>query len=68
MEKQTKTPYRTSIQAAEYLCLKPKTLRNMRWRGQGPRYRKHGSKVVYHVDELDKWSEERGLGAGTKAG
>jgi len=68
MKETRQTPFRTSQQAAEYLCLTPKTLRNMRWRGVGPRYRKHGSKVIYHIDELDKWSDGRGLGAGAKAG
>lgn len=68
MKKRPQTPFRTTEQAAHFLLMSPKTLRNMRWRGEGPRYRKHGRKVVYHVDELSAWSERRGMLSEPKAG
>ena len=43
--------------AARLLKLKPKTLENMRWKGEGPRYRKHGANVAWHRDDVMRWSE-----------
>ena len=54
-----KSPFLTSQEAADYLRLDVKTLNNMRWRGEGPNYRKHGGKVVYHMDDLAYWSSGR---------
>jgi hypothetical protein len=31
----------------------------MRWQQTGPDSRKHGGRVVYHIDDLDAWSRER---------
>ena len=49
------SPYLTPEEAGAYLRLEPQTLNNMRWKGLGPNYRKHGGKVLYHRDELDAW-------------
>jgi len=46
-----------SKQAAEYLGLKPNTLAKMRVFGNGPKYRKHGFRVLYALDDLNAWSE-----------
>ena len=54
-----KSPFLTSQEAADYLRLDVKTLNNMRWRREGPNYRKHGGKVVYHMSDLDYWSKDR---------
>lgn len=54
-----KSPFLTSQEAGDYLRLDAKTLNNMRWRGEGPNYRKHGGKVVYHITDLDYWSKNR---------
>jgi hypothetical protein len=51
------SPFMTESEAADYLKLKAKTLRNMRWRGEGPSYRKHGSRVVYEVNDLRAYSQ-----------
>ncbi len=51
------TVFVTTIEAAEYLGLKPNTLAKMRVYGTGPEYRKHGRYVRYHIDELNHWSE-----------
>jgi hypothetical protein len=58
----SKSPYLTSQEAADYLRLDVKTLNNMRWRGEGPNYRKHGGKVVYHLSDLNYWSTDRDAG------
>jgi len=50
------SPYMMTDEAASYLKLKKRTLDNMRWRGEGPRYRKHGGRVCYHVNDLEDWS------------
>lgn len=52
----TESPYQNTDEAAQYLRLMPRTLKNMRWKGQGPRYRKHGTRVFYHIKDLAKWS------------
>jgi excisionase family DNA binding protein len=54
------SPYFDTDEAALYLRIERRTLENMRWRGEGPRYRKHGGRVRYHVADLDSWSESRG--------
>ncbi|WP_136661347.1 helix-turn-helix domain-containing protein [Nitratireductor sp. XY-223] len=46
-----------SREAAEYLGLKPNTLAKMRVYGNGPKYRKHGFRVLYAIDDLNAWSE-----------
>jgi len=52
----SKTPFLTVEEAARYLRLKKRTLDNMRWMGTGPKFRKHGGRIYYHVDELKEWS------------
>ncbi len=51
-----KSPFLTHEEAANYLRLHKNTLRNKRYLGNGPPYRKHGGRVVYHVEDLNKWS------------
>ncbi len=50
------SPYRTVVEAARYLRLNPRTLNNMRSAGRGPNFHKHGRRVLYHIDELTRWS------------
>ncbi|MFC7049499.1 helix-turn-helix domain-containing protein [Emcibacter nanhaiensis] len=52
--------YLTSEESAAYLRISPITLSKMRMSGEGPRYRKHGRRVVYTVDDLKTWSDEHG--------
>ena len=52
-----KSPYLTVEQAATRLQLKPSTLVKWRHLGQGPIFRTHGSRIVYHINELDEWSD-----------
>lgn len=51
------SPFLYVKEAAAYLRLKKRTLDNMRWQGVGPRFRKHGGRVVYHRDDLKEWSD-----------
>lgn len=53
------SPFLTSKEAAFYLGLKPQTLIKMRMEGRGPKYRKHGRHIFYHIDDLDGWSKGR---------
>lgn len=53
------TPFLTTREAAHYLCLSFRTLEKMRLTGNGPRFRKHGRYVRYHIDDLEAWSEGR---------
>jgi excisionase family DNA binding protein len=49
----------TIAEAAELLRVHRRTLDNMRWRGTGPVFRRHGGRIVYQRDELLAWSAER---------
>jgi hypothetical protein len=53
------SPYRDQAEAAAYLRLKPTTLEKYRIDGTGPRYRKHGDRVVYSIADLNRWSDAR---------
>jgi hypothetical protein len=52
----------TIAEAAELLRIHRRTLDNMRWRGTGPTFRRHGGRIVYQRDELLAWSAERKAG------
>jgi predicted DNA-binding transcriptional regulator AlpA len=57
MCKQAPSPFLTVKEAAHFLRLKPRTLDDMRCQGTGPKFRKHGGRIVYHLDDLIEWSE-----------
>ncbi|PRD40604.1 DNA-binding protein [Phyllobacterium phragmitis] len=52
------SPFLNTAQAAFYIGLYSRTLEKLRIRGGGPKYRKHGRYVRYHIDELDDWSKD----------
>jgi predicted DNA-binding transcriptional regulator AlpA len=52
-------PFLTIEEAAAVLRVKRRTLDNLRWAGNGPKFRRHGGRIVYHRDELLEWSEQR---------
>lgn len=54
------SPFLTAKQTAYFLGLQVKTLTNMRWKGKGPPYRRHGGQVRYHIADLEQWSRENG--------
>jgi hypothetical protein len=49
----------TIAEAAHLLRVHRRTLDNMRWKGTGPIFRRHGGRIVYQRDELLAWSAER---------
>ena len=49
----------TTPEAAAYLRIKPTTLEQQRWRGEGPRYLKLGRSVRYRRDDLDRYMDSR---------
>lgn len=53
------SPFLNTAQAAHYVGLSRQALEKMRRQGRGPRYRKHGRYVRYHIADLDAWSEGR---------
>lgn len=53
------SPFLSTKQAAFYVGLSAGTLQKMRVLGGGPRFRKHGRFVRYHIDDLDAWSASR---------
>jgi predicted DNA-binding transcriptional regulator AlpA len=53
------SPFLSTDQAAFYLGLASCTLQKMRVTGGGPKYRKHGRYVRYHIADLDAWSVAR---------
>ena len=53
------SPFFNTVEASEFLRVKKRTLENMRWQGNGPVFRKHGGTVVYHHDDLMKWSKDK---------
>lgn len=50
------SPFLNTAQTAFYIGLSHRTLEKMRLTGGGPRFRKHGRYVRYHIDDLDAWS------------
>lgn len=60
------SPFLNTDQAAFYIGLSRRTLEKMRTHGGGPRFRKHGRYVRYHIVDLDGWSvgESRACTAG----
>ena len=51
------SPFLSTDQAAFYVGLSRRTLEKMRAEGSGPRFRRHGRYVRYHIDDLNGWSE-----------
>ena len=53
------SPYLKVEEAALYLRISQRSLEHFRSDGNGPPYRKHGGAIVYHIDDLDRWSAGR---------
>jgi predicted DNA-binding transcriptional regulator AlpA len=53
-------------EAATFLSLSARTLEKHRTYGTGPAYRKLGGRVVYSMDDLQRWAE-RGAVTSTSA-
>ncbi|MFZ5558496.1 MAG: helix-turn-helix transcriptional regulator [Pseudomonadota bacterium] len=46
-----------TVAAAEYLCMSPRTLEKYRVHGGGPPFRRFGGRVVYAIEDLDRWAD-----------
>jgi hypothetical protein len=57
------SPFLTIPEAAVLMRVRPRTLDNLRWRREGPPYRRHGGRILYHRDEVLEWSEQRSQNA-----
>ena len=53
------TQYLNTEEAAELLKLSPRTLEKQRVTGEGPRFRKFGSRVLYAAADLQSWADAR---------
>jgi len=51
----TASPWLDSDGAAAYLHLAPRTLANLRALHHGPKYARAGGRVLYHIDDLDRY-------------
>ena len=51
--------YLSNDEAAKFLKLSPRTLEKQRVVGGGPRFRKFGRRVVYALEDLEMWANER---------
>lgn len=49
-------PYLNTRQSAHFLSISVRKLEQMRSEGTGPRFRRHGRLIFYHVDDLESWS------------
>ena len=60
MTQTTRTLLLTEQQAAEYLNVSPATLRDWRYRGDGPRHVRYSARCVrYALADLDAWVTSR---------
>jgi len=59
MSYELESPFLTIPETAVLMRVKPRTLDNLRWRKEGPPYRRHGGRILYHRDEVLEWSKQR---------
>ncbi|MEZ5874802.1 MAG: helix-turn-helix domain-containing protein [Hyphomicrobiales bacterium] len=57
MQRQPANRFLTTVEAADYLGLSPRTLEKQRVYGGGPDFRKFGRRVMYAIEDLDRWAE-----------
>lgn len=55
------SPFLTIDETANLMRVNRRTLDNHRWKKTGPPYRRHGGRIVYHRDDVIRWSEQRSL-------
>ena len=49
----------TTAEAAVLLRLSPRTLEKQRILGGGPRFHKFGRRVLYAIEDLERWAKAR---------
>ena len=55
----TERVYLTTSETADITRMKPQTLRVWRWRGDGPPFKKIGSRVFYDRSEVFAWIDQQ---------
>ena len=50
--------YLNTEQAATYLGFSPKSLTRWRPTGEGPEFSQFGRRILYYIDDLDKWAKK----------
>ena len=50
------SPFLNTAQTAFYLGVSTRSLEEMRERGEGPLFRRHGRLIRYHIADIDAWS------------
>ena len=63
-----RSPFLNTGQAAFYVGLAQETLEKMRQHRKGPRFRRHGRYIRYHIDDLDAWSQANSSDAAVSVG
>jgi len=58
------SPYLNTSQAAHFLGIGWRKLQRLRVEGKGPRFRRHGRLIYYHIDDLETWSRGTAVGGG----
>ena len=53
------SPFLTIAETALLLRVNRRTLDNLRWQNDGPPFRRHGGRIIYHRDEVLAWSKQR---------
>mgnify|MGYP001150037302 CR=1 FL=1 len=56
----------TVEEAAAVMRMAKRTLDNHRWKNTGPKFRRHGGRVVYRRSDLLAWSEQRAARTATR--
>lgn len=54
----------TQVELAQRWRISPRTLERWRWLGQGPRYLKIGGRVVYRLEDVEAFEDEKRQEAG----
>jgi predicted DNA-binding transcriptional regulator AlpA len=53
--------YLNEIEASERYCYSRSWFQRSRWAGNGPKFLKIGSKILYPLVETDEWFKQHGL-------
>ncbi len=59
MSEEAENAFLIVAEAAEALRMAKRTLDNHRCKGTGPKFRRHGGRIVYRRCDLLEWSEQR---------
>jgi hypothetical protein len=58
MSATTEKIFFTTVELAERWCMSPRSLEGWRDNGSGPNYHKIGSRVRYHIDDIERFERQ----------